>query len=106
MHPDEPAPDASEPFVAPASFEELDRAALEASQALATKPLTRPVHLLVLQLCVSADLFFSALGMGVGFARVLSQGTFFRANPLVWLVRPVTVTALSLALVLALSRST
>ena len=63
------------------------------------------MHVVVLQLCVSADLFFSALGLGVGFARVIAQGTLFRANPLVWLVKPVTVTALSLALVLSLSRS-
>lgn len=105
MQPDERATDASDPFVAPASFDELDAAAREASEALATAPPKRPAHLLLLQLCVSADLFFSALGLGVGFARVIAQGTLFRANPLVWLVKPVTVTALTLALVLSLSRS-
>lgn len=105
MQPDEQATDASDPFVAPASFDELDAAAREASEALAAAPVKKPLHVLILQLCVSADLFFSALGLGVGFARVLAQGTLFRANPLVWLVKPVTVTALSLALVLSLSRS-
>jgi hypothetical protein len=105
MQPDERATDASDPFVAPASFDELDASAREASEALAAAPPKKPLHVTILQLCVSADLFFSALGLGVGFARVLAQGTVFRANPLVWLVKPVTVTALSLALVLSLSRS-
>ncbi len=107
MQPDEPATDTRDPFVAPASFDELGATSRQASVAVsvAAAPAKRPLHITVLQLCVGVDLFSSALGLGVGFARVIAQGTMFKANPLVWLVKPVTVTALSLALVLALSRS-
>jgi hypothetical protein len=104
MREDEPASEANDPFVAPASFDELDRATRAASETATEPPRRRPLNLVVLQLVTGADLFVGALGFGVGAARLIAHGVR-DANPLVWLVRPLTVTALMLALVLSLSRS-
>jgi len=106
MERDEPPPaDSDDKFVAAANFD-AQGAVAEATETLhENQPLSKPAHALALQIFVGADLFFAALGLGVSFAGVIAGGLFFRANPLVWLVRPLTITGLCLVLVLALQRS-